>query len=139
MHDQRMICRPLFGGENFSDCDDIRSIGAETVDGFGGKSDQLAGAQYRDRALDLFVCDFYVAGHVVSLAVAKHRDQLESPQHELWHASTLRPSASDAISNGNAPKVQAARGRHLGRKQPQRLFIFCGCLLQNDIGQGKWS
>ena len=45
MHDQRVEARPLFGGEHFGDGARIERIATESIDGLGGKGDNLASGQ----------------------------------------------------------------------------------------------
>ena len=45
VHDHRVPVRTLLGGEDLLDRRGVECVGAESVDGFGGKGHQAAGAQ----------------------------------------------------------------------------------------------
>ena len=53
VHDERMARRPSLGGEDARNRRGIRSVGAESVDGFGRERDQLSRVQPGDGLLDL--------------------------------------------------------------------------------------
>src|SRR5678815_5262291 len=48
-----MVRRTPLGGVEFADGLRVAGVGAEAVDGFGGKSDEAAALQYGDRLVEL--------------------------------------------------------------------------------------
>src|SRR5207248_314558 len=51
--DQRVGRRPALGGEDAANGELVVGVGAEAVDGLGGKGDQASASQYFDRALNV--------------------------------------------------------------------------------------
>ena len=52
MHDQRVEARPLFGGKHLGDGARVERIGAEPVDGLGGKGHDIAAGKRLGRSPD---------------------------------------------------------------------------------------
>src|SRR6185503_11237653 len=113
VHDHRMLHRAALHRVEKRDCGRIGCVGAQAVDGFGGKCDQTAGAQDLRRAPD-FVVHSLSGAALSTLSVCLRRNSSSFAARPASESASTATAKSAALAAPASPIANVPTGMPLG-------------------------